>query len=127
MEWCCGCREHKERINDFKNVSNRNLELKLKQETSKKARQCWFGSLYATTALGTGLATGMSGGTASILGTIPTTVLASVATYDSFSHMYDSHKNIQVIKSILDSRKEAEIIFLDNKNAITICNVSDVK
>ena len=127
MEWCCSCRDKKERKDDFKNLSNRNLELKLKQERSKKTRECWFGSLYASTAIGTGIATGMSGGTSSILGTIPTTILASVATYDSFSLMYDSHKNIQVIKSILDSRKEAEIVYLDNKNAITICNISDVK
>ena len=119
MECCCLSRPEKEINNDFKDLSNRNLEVKLKQENNKKSRNCWFGTLYATTSLGSGLATALTGGTSS-LGTVPATVLASVATYDSFNHMYEAHQNIKTINNILKNRKEAEIVYLDNKNAITI-------
>ena len=72
-------------------ISNRNLEVTLKQEINKKTRNCWFGTLYSTTTIGTGLAAIFSGGSTSIIGTVPTTILTGVATYDSFNHMYESH------------------------------------
>ena len=125
MNWCCGSRNEKSRINEFKNLSDRNLKLKLKTEKRKCLRECWFGSLYAVTALGSGIATGLSGGASSIAGTIPTTILASVATYDSFNHMHESQQNSNVIQDIITERKKVEIIYLDNKNAITICNKNE--
>lgn len=36
--------------------------------------------------------------------------------------MYESHQNIKVIEHILEKRKEAEIVFVDNKNSVTIYN-----
>ena len=36
MEWCCISRPNKERESYFKNISNRNLEVALKQEINKK-------------------------------------------------------------------------------------------
>lgn len=122
MNWCCISRSEDDRHHKYKNLSDNSLKDELKIEKQNKNRNCWFGTLYATTATGTALATVLSGGASSVLGTVPTTVLASVATYDSFNYMYDSQKNINSIENILNTRKNAEIIFVDNKNAVTIYN-----
>ncbi len=121
MDWCCISRPEKERENDYKNISNRNLEVNLKREKNKKSRHCWFGTLYTVTSLGSGLATIFSGGTSS-LATIPTTALATVASYDSFNMMYDADRNEKAIRKVLKKRKDAEIVFVDNKNGVTIYN-----
>ena len=111
MEWCCISRPNKERESYFKNISNRNLEVTLKQEINKKTRNCWFGTLYGTTTIGTGLATIFSGGSTSIIGTVPTTILAGVATYDIFNHMYESHQNIKSIEHILEKKERGRNCF----------------
>ena len=121
MDWCCINRPEKERENDYKNISNRNLKINLEKEKNKKSRHCWFGTLYAVTGIGSTLTTIFSGGTSS-LATIPTTTLACVASYDSFNMMYDAHKNKKIIGKILKKREDAEIVFVDNKNGVTIYN-----
>ncbi len=120
MICCLNRKENNEKFKkDFKNLSDRNLKRKMNNLKINKRRNCCFGTLFGITSVGTIIATAASVGSSAAI-TAPAVAVATVSAGENFYQMYENNTKMNVINEILESRKDNEIEFIDNQNAISI-------
>ena len=120
----CLCYRKKENnkenyVQDYKNLSDRNLKKEFKNLNSDRKRNCCFGSLYTTTCIGTVIASCMSTGLTFVISG-PTVAVSGLSAAESFYKMNENSQKIKVIKETLKKREQNEITFIDNQNSVSI-------